>query len=106
MKFSNWLLKVSGREYEIESKIFRRALSSYPYGSDSSGQYLSHITNVQAFQKPDGIVRVLIVSHHPGILIGKAGKQIKEIKEYMEYLSNKTVDIDIRESEIFKKLYE
>lgn len=102
----NLIKKILGMEYEIDSKIYKRALTSYPYRStESTGLYISHITNVQAFQKGEK-VRVLIETHHPGILIGRAGKQIKEIKEYMEELSEKIVEIEIRETEIFRKLYE
>lgn len=101
----NSIKKILGMEYEIDSKIYKRALASYPYGStESTGSYISHITNVQAFQKGNQ-VRVLVESHHPGILIGKAGKQIGEIKEYMERLSEKIVSIDIRQTEIFSNLY-
>lgn len=102
----NQIKKLLGMEYEIDSKIFKRALTSYPYSAtESTGSYIRHITNVQAFQTGDK-VRVLIESHHPGILIGKAGKQIGEIKEYMERMSKKTVTIDIRETEIFLNIYE
>lgn len=101
----NQIKKLLGMEYEIDSKIFKRALTSYPYGSvESTGSYIRHITNVQAFQKGNH-VRVLIESHSPGILIGKAGKQISEIREYMEYLSGKSVSTNIRETEIFRNLY-
>jgi len=101
----NTIKKLLGFEYEIDSKIFCKALVQYPYNSDSSGAYLSHITAVWATWKGNRIT-VHIKTHCPGILIGKAGRQISEIKELMEYMSkNKDLSIDIQEETMFNGLY-
>jgi len=101
----NKIKKILGMTYEIDSKIFRKALVQYPYNSDSSGAYIREITSVRAFQNKDNIT-VVIKSHGCGILIGKQGKQISAIRDLMIRMSGKEVEIKLVEDDMFNHLYE
>ena len=85
---------------EISSAIFRKALVLYSY-SDKHSVYLEHITKVSAIELNPSTVQITIYTYYPGLLIGRAGKQISEIKSLMEKLSGKTTHIYIEEEEMF-----
>src|SRR4051812_47127839 len=91
---------------EIDSKLYRKALSTYPYINDTSSEYLYNICSVKAFQIEDNKVLVEIETHRPGILIGKKGENINGIKEYMSEKSGNEIEIFIKESELFQNLYD
>jgi len=103
---NNTIKKIVGLEYEIDNKIFLRALSSYPYSYDAiDSTYLSHITKVWVTYKNSKTI-VHIKTHRPGILIGKAGTLINSIRQYMEELSGTVIEIDIQEEKMFSNLYD
>jgi ribosomal protein S3 len=105
IRMINKIKKILGMEYEIDNKVFRKALSSYPYyNGNISGAYLRTITKVYATKKNNNIT-VHIKTHSPGILIGAKGKQISEIKSYMELLCKCSIEIDIQEETMFFNLY-
>ena len=101
----NWIKKFLGMEYRIDNLVFRKALREYPYNNENAtGSYLYNITNVDAFQKGNK-VRVVIVTHSVGVLIGRKGKQIEELTSLMSQMTGKEVSIDLKESKIFSNLY-
>jgi len=101
----NTLKKWLGMTYEIDNKVFRKALASYPYLEEANGSdYLHSITKVWATKKGSKTT-VHIRTHRPGILIGKAGIQIGKIREYMKYLYNSDVQVDIIEEQMFWRVY-
>ena len=101
----NIFKKFFGMTYEIDSKVFRKALASYPYLEEANGSdYLHSITKVWATKKGNETT-VHIRTHRPGILIGKAGIQIGKIKEHMEFLYKSDVKIDIIEDQMFWHVY-
>lgn len=88
---------------EIDSKIYRRALSRKLYNEDAIILY--SICSVKAFQIDDKKVLVEIETHTPGYLIGRKGERISAIKEYMSCLSSNEVEIFIIESKLFQDIY-
>jgi ribosomal protein S3 len=102
----NNIKKFFNMEYEIDSKIFRKALVLYPYSPNSiSSSYLANITKVWATQKYEKTT-VHIKTHRPGILIGKAGELINEIKKLMETMYKNSISIDIQEEKMFLDIYD
>ena len=101
----NYIKNLLGIEYEIDSKVFRMSLVTYPYQSGASGSYLKNITKVWATIRK-GKTTVHIRTHSPGVLIGKGGVQIDEIKNLMEHFYVQPVEIDIQEEMMFYGVYE
>jgi len=79
----NWIKKVLGFEHEIDNGFAIKALRSFPYGTESTGSYLTDMVSVRA-TRMGNLVTVYLETHRPGILIGAKGWQIKALREYID----------------------
>ena len=101
----NWIKKIVGLEYEIHNGFALRALSSFPYGTESTGSYLTDMVSVRTTRKGKKIV-VYLETHRPGILIGAKGWQINALREYINSsifkpFENADIHFHIIESKMF-----
>ena len=87
-----------GIEHEIDSKPFRKIMRVH------GGSGLLNITDVKV-TKRGSYITVHITTHLPGILIGKAGKNIEELRNWFGDFTNSEVRINIIESEMFSNFW-
>lgn len=89
---------------EIDSKLFRRSLSAYFIYNESFSISIC-FTEVKVFETKDKYT-IQITTHRPGILIGKGGQTIDDLIKWLnEDGFNKLVEIDLKESKMWHKLY-
>ena len=74
----------------IVSKIIEKYFGCYGY-------YLLNIHGIVVDTQQKEKIVVTIILHRPGLLIGKAGKDIDNIKDLLTSYFNKQVQIDIAE---------
>ena len=74
----------------VVSKILEKHFGFYGY-------YLLNIHGIDVDTQQDNKIVVTIILHRPGLLIGKAGKDIDNIKDLLTSYFNKQVQIDIVE---------
>ena len=98
-----WFVRYFDFKIKVDSKKVRRSMYSYFYYHE--WDYTLTLTNVEVFESKSGI-SVLIETHKPGVLIGKAGSFIEGLKEWLKHDLNRTdIEINIRESKLWLELY-
>lgn len=94
---------VLGLKHEIKTKKYRKAIHQYFYWKEWN--YETSITQIKAFKKGNNIT-VMIETHRPGILIGKAGVFIDGLKQHLNEELNENIEIDLKECKLWHRLYE
>jgi len=105
--YAIWLMIKMPNRYPIEIKDtqkYRRKI--YQFFRYENWNYETTITYIKVFEHKHKIV-VEIGTHHPGILIGKAGHFIDSLLEHLntELNGSKEIKIDLKECKIWCKLY-
>lgn len=93
---------VLGWKHEVESKKYRKTI--YQYFSWKDWGYETSITQIKTFKEKDKVT-VMIETHRPGVLIGKAGVFIDGLKEHLNKELKENIEIDLRECKLWHKLY-
>lgn len=93
---------ILGLKYEIDSKKYRRVIHQYFYWKEWG--YETSITQIKAFKKKNKVT-VMIETHRPGLLIGKAGVFIDGLKKHLNKELNENIDIDLKECKLWHRLY-
>jgi ribosomal protein S3 len=96
------IAKIFGLKYEIESKKYRRAISQYFYWKEWG--YETTITQIKVYRKA-GKITILIETHRPGLLIGKAGHFIDSLKEHLCEELKEDISISLKECKLWHNLH-
>lgn len=96
------IARMFGWIYEIESKKYRRSMSTYFYHTQHA--YETNITSVRSFKKKDKTI-LRIETHRPGLLIGKAGVFIDGLRQHLIDDLKEDIEIDLQECKLWHKLY-
>lgn len=100
--FYTLLACIFGLKHEIKTKKYRKEI--YQYFNRKEWNYETSITKIKAFKKKDKIT-VMIETHRPGLLIGKAGAFIDGLKQHLNKELNENIEIRLEECKIWHKLY-
>lgn len=95
-------MKLFRLKREIDSKIYRKHI--YLYFRLNEWGYETSITYVMTFKHGDEII-IEIETHHPGLLIGKAGRFIDGLTEYLKEETKQNIKIDLKECKLWHNLY-
>lgn len=97
-------LIVSPKSADIRSKI---RVGLYNYEDGSLVPYMSKV-DVYSFFKMGEIEKVNLIIHSrtPGIIIGKGGRTINELKIYLSNLTGASVEIQFKQVDVLKDIYD
>lgn len=85
----------------VNDGAIRFFISVYSWNNEKN--FVSYITDVKAHFKRPCYLTITITSHRPGVLIGKKGETVYGLQEYLsDALDGVCVEIDVKESEMFK----
>lgn len=92
-----------GFKIKVDSKLVRRSMKGYFYYHDWN--YETLITKVETFETKKGL-EILIETHRPGLLIGKAGRFIDGMTEQLKKdLKRTNIKINLQECKLWMNLY-
>ena len=105
-----WYLETKHHVPEENSQILKelKKLLSVFWSEDYSGCYSNiptTITDLKITSITPGDITLQITTHRPGLIIGKAGKDFNELSKYLNKMMKKKVIIDLRESDLWKRIY-
>ena len=108
MKHFKWLGKLISNwrnpiKKSIDTKEIRRILLGLFYINE--WRYQTTITKIEAFELKDSSIELIITTHRPGVLIGKAGSFLKELEFCLSKELDKKVKILIIEDNLWLNLY-
>jgi len=92
-----------GFKIKVDSKLVRRSMNGYFHYNEWN--YQTSITKVEAFETKKGL-EILIETHRPAFLIGKAGVFIDGLTERLkEDLKRTDLKINLQECKLWMRLY-
>jgi len=105
-----WYLEAKPHILEDDNKILKELKKwlSVFWSEDYSGFYSNiptTITDLKITSITPTEITLQITTHRPGLIIGKAGKDINELSEYLNRMMDKKVIIDLKESDLWKRIY-
>ena len=97
------MVRYFGFKIKVDSKLVRRSMNGYFYYHE--WDYQTSITKVETFETKKGL-EILIETHRPGLLIGKAGVFINGLTERLkEDLKRTDIKINLQECKLWMRLY-
>ena len=97
------MVRYFGFKIKVDSKLVRRSMNGYFYYHEWN--YQTSITKVETFETKKGL-EILIETHRPGLLIGKAGHFIDGMTERLkEDLKRNDIKINLQECRLWLRLY-
>ncbi|MEK6829097.1 MAG: KH domain-containing protein [Nanoarchaeota archaeon] len=94
--------KLFGWKYEVDNQLARRVMYRHFYATEWG--YETSITQVKVFREKGKLI-VMIETHRPGLLIGKAGHYIDSLKKELEEEFKEEIKIDLKECKLWHNLY-
>lgn len=92
-----------GYKVKVDNLKVRRAMDSYFYHHE--WKYETTITKIETFETKKGL-EILIETHRPGILIGKAGSFIDGLKKWIQDdIKREDIFINLKECKMWHQLY-
>ncbi len=88
----------------VDSGKYRRAIYIF-LNWKNKYDVLYLITDIKVTKDTNNTI-VCITTQKPGLLIGKAGKLIEELKRFIEEDTNENIIIKIKESALWKNMYD
>lgn len=100
------LFLMFGFTIKADNKEVRKLIYDYYFIIKEYTNILNYVTKVEVSKsKKKGLI-VIIESHRPGVLIGKGGRDINGFKEFLfKELNRKDIYVDLKECELWHKLY-
>jgi len=97
------MMRYFGFKIKINSKLVRRSMNGYSYCNEWN--YQTSITKVETFETKKGL-EILIETHRPELLIGKAGVFINGLTEILKKdLNRKDIKINLQQCKLWLRLY-
>jgi len=97
------ILRLFLKKEIICNKEVRKHIRGYFYYHEWS--YEHTITKIETFETSKGLV-IVIESHRPGLLIGRAGSFIDGLNIWLTDKLNRTdIELDVKECKLWQNLY-
>lgn len=97
------MVRYFGFKIKVDNKLVRRSMNSY--FNCHEWNYQTTITKIETFETKK-CLEILIETHRPGLLIGKAGHFIDGMTERLkEDLKRKDIKINLQECKLWMRLY-
>lgn len=97
------MVRYFGFKIKVENKLVRRSMNEYFYHHE--WKYQTSITKIETFETKKGL-EILIETHRPALLIGKAGSFIEGLTERLKNdLERKDIKINLQQCKLWMRLY-
>jgi ribosomal protein S3 len=97
------MVRYFGFKIKVDNKLVRRSMDGYFYYHEWN--YSTQITKIEVFETKKGL-EILIETHNPGLLVGKAGHFIDGMAERLkEDLKRNDIKINLKECKLWMHLY-